>query len=355
MKRLVVKVGSSTLCGDDGALDPGYIRELASVLACIRGRGVRVCLVTSGAVGTGARRLGIDRPQTVPRKQAAAAVGQGILMGVYAAAFDAVGLTAAQILLTRYDVADRTRYGNARNTFQTLFRCGVVPIVNENDSVATEELKFGDNDTLSALTALIVEADLAVILSDVEGLHDPADDRRQTIPLVSAITTSVESLARPAGSPAGTGGMVTKLRAARVLTRSGIPLVIASGREPRVVEDAVERWEKFSASQVDTGRPGTLFLPAPRKLRGRKRWLAYGSRAVGSLHVNERARTALQDEGRSLLAAGITSEIRVVSGRRSEDMPALLGREVAPEVIHRDNLVLEGDRPHESDSVNTDP
>ncbi|MDQ2730021.1 MAG: glutamate 5-kinase [Armatimonadota bacterium] len=371
MKRLVVKVGSSTLTTAEGLLDRPFIARLSEALAVQRRAGIEVVLVTSGAVSAGTDRLKIERPRSIPHKQAAAAVGQGILMGVYASCFESCGLAAAQILLTRGDVADRSRYTNARNTFQTLFRWGVVPIVNENDSVVVDEIRFGDNDTLAAIVGLITDASLVINLSDVDGLYDPSQPGHPIIGSVSHIDNSIEALARPSTGGPGTGGMVTKLRAARILVRSGIPMMVQRGRNPDALAGAVQRWQTFEKTGTDPGAPGTLFVPVSRRLQGRKRWIAYGMNPRGILSVNERARDALLQEGRSLLAAGVVDasgsfragdlvkivdpsgqeigrgvvnysleEVRIVGGKQSEDIRTLLGRETLVEVIHRDNLVM---------------
>jgi len=370
MKRLIVKVGTSTLTTTDGCLDRAYIASLCKVLAAQREAGQEVVLVTSAAVSAGVDRLKISRPATIPEKQAAAAIGQGILMGVYASCFEASGLNAAQILLTRQDVADRPGYTNARNTFKALFRYGAVPIVNENDSVAIDEIRFGDNDTLAAIVGLITDADLVILLSDVQGLYDPSEAGRPVIRTVREVTAAIEALAKPVGAGPGTGGMVTKLKAARMATRAGIPLAIGPGRDLNTIPGMVNRWKAMERGETDPGTPGTLFLPAERRIHGRKRWIAFGSRARGSLVVNEMARQALVHDGRSLLAAGIvdasgsfqigdlvrvldteghevarglvnytTDEIRLIRGRHSQELSAILGRSTLAEVIHRDNLV----------------
>jgi glutamate 5-kinase len=371
MKRLVIKVGTSTLTTEDGRLDSKFIDCLAEVVAAQRKAGVDVAVVTSGAVGTGVDRLGISRPRTMAGMQAAAAVGQGILMEFYASFFGAHGLVTAQVLLTRQDIADRVRYTNAHNTLDALFRYGAIPVVNENDTVAIEEIRFGDNDTLAAIVGLITDADLVVLLSDIDGLYDPADPERQTIPVVSEVNAGVEAMGRPPESRHGTGGMVTKIRAARVLTRSGIPMLIGPGRDLWTIPGAVERWMAHESNSPDPGRPGTLFLPGPRKLRGRKRWIAYGQRAHGALVVNEMAARAVLDRGSSLLAAGVVdvagrfepgelvrvvgqdgkevgrglvnfslSEISAIRGKHSDEIRALLVPDAVDEVIHRDNMVV---------------
>ena len=253
-RRITIKVGSSTLTYDSGKPNLDRIEHLVRELADLAHSGLEVILVSSGAIAVGRARLGIDhRPKTTPEKQALAAVGQGILMQTYEKFFAEYGLTVGQVLLTKADVDNGKRYENARNTFETLLSYGVIPIVNENDTVATEEIEFGDNDTLSAYVAKLAKADLLVLLSDIEGLY--TSDPRQNpdaylIPLVNEITPEIEELASGGtGSDLGVGGMVTKIEAARIAGEAGIPMVIASGEEPGLVK------------AVSAGKEvGTLFL-----------------------------------------------------------------------------------------------
>src|SRR5229473_1547348 len=232
MATIVVKVGSSTLTGDSGGLDRCFIGELAVQIAAAWAEGHRVVLVTSGAISAGAERLGLkERPRALAMKQAAAAVGQGLLMEVYSSAFAAAGRTVAQVLITREDTAERSRYVNARHTLSALLRLGVVPVVNENDTVSVDEIRFGENDTLAALVAALVEADLLLMLTDVAGFFG-ADGA--VIPTITEITPELIQLAGGAGSTNGTGGMVTKLQAAIIAGEAGIPTVVARGREPEV-------------------------------------------------------------------------------------------------------------------------
>lgn len=253
-KRLVVKVGTSTLTYDSGKLNLDRMEHLVRELADLAHSGRQVILVTSGAIVVGRTRLGIARrPNSTPEKQAMAAVGQGILMQTYEKLFSEYGLNVAQILLTKADVTNGKRYENACNTFNMLLNYGVIPIVNENDTVATEEIEFGDNDTLSAYVAVLARADLLVLLSDIEGLYT-ADPRRdpsaRLIPLVEGITPEIEELASGAGSDRGIGGMVTKIEAARIATQANIPLIIASGEKPGLIRSIL------AGEEV-----GTLFLP----------------------------------------------------------------------------------------------
>lgn len=256
-KRLVVKVGTSTLTYDSGRLNLDRIEHLVRELADLAHSGRQVTLVSSGAIVVGRTRLGIPRrPSSTPEKQAMAAIGQGILMQTYERLFSEYGLNVAQVLLTKEDVTNGKRYENACNTFNMLLEYGVIPIVNENDTVATEEIEFGDNDTLSAYVAVLTKADLLVLLSDIDGLYT-ADPRRdpaaRLIPLVRGITAEIEELASGAGSDRGIGGMVTKIEAARIATGAGIPLIIASGEKPGLVKSIL-------AGEAI----GTLFVPAPQ-------------------------------------------------------------------------------------------
>lgn len=375
--RLVVKVGTTTLTDAEGRIDRAFIADLAADLAAQRAAGREVLLVTSGAIRAGRDALEgaqarlqhlnprtPERPNTLPYKQAAAAVGQGLLMHTYTEAFAWRNVTVAQVLLTRNDLADRRRFLNARNTLSALLALGVVPIINENDTVAVEEIKFGDNDTLAALVAVLVEADLLLILSDVDGLYTGlgAGSAAPTlVRTVSRIDAEVEALAGESRSEAGTGGMRTKIEAARIATASGIRTIIARGRRPRVIADVL------AGEEV-----GTTFLPSSSELRGRKRWIAAGSRSRGSVTVNPCAAERLRKEGVSLLAVGITevtgefgsgdlievrdetgrrfargltnysaADLRRLQGLRSDQFEAVLGSKTYDEVIHRDNLVVE--------------
>jgi glutamate 5-kinase len=370
VRRIVVKVGTSTLTDAGGHIDAPYIHGLARQLVAQRAAGRDVLLVTSGAI-----RVGRDRLETaggplsakpnstpLPIKQACAAVGQGLLMHTYTDAFAAHNVPVAQVLLTRDDLSDRRRFLNARNTLLAALDLGVVPIINENDTVAVDEIKFGDNDTLAARVAVVVEADLLLLLSDVDGLYTAppgTDDAATMIATVDRIDAGIEALAGGAGSDGATGGMRTKIEAARIATRSGIRTVIAHGEH----SDAI-------ALAVADKPAGTVFLPETVKLRGRKRWILAGSRARGYVTVNECAVPALAG-GASLLAVGITAvegafdagdliEVRDAAGTRiargltnysaddvhailglhSDRIEAVLGHKPYDEVIHRDNLAM---------------
>ena len=320
--------------------------------------------MTSGAIGVGARRLGLkERPRAIPDKQAAAAVGQGLLMREYEQAFLARGVVVGQVLLTAEDTVDRQRHLNSRNTLLKLWEYNAIPIVNENDTVAVDEIRFGDNDTLSALVATLVEADLLVILSDVDGLYasDPrVDPHARRLSVVEELTPELERAAGGAGSPFGTGGMAAKLEAARIVTAAGIPMVLADGARPHVLRDVL------AGAEV-----GTLFLPSRRGMPARKRWLAFHHRARGSVPVDDGAARALVERGGSLLPAGVVrvdgsfaagdlvrvlaadgtelarglsnysaDAVRRIAGRRTSELEAVLGWKGYDEVIHRDNLAV---------------
>ena len=362
VQRIVVKVGSSTL-SQGTYLDEAALYELVHDLALVRQNGVEVILVTSGAIAAGWPQLGFNqRPQTLPRLQASAAVGQIRLMAAYEDRFCNYGQRTAILLLTRDDFSDRERYTRMGDTLRTLLHLGVIPIINENDTVAVDEIKVGDNDTLSAYVTNLAQAQLLVILSDQAGFYT-ADPRQHAAPelihTVSAISEDMRQAAGRAGTTAGTGGMATKLRAAEIVTGSGEMMVLAHGKEPLVV------------TRLLKGEPlGTLFLPQSR-ISGRKRWIAYSRHLKGRLLVDNGARDALVLGGKSLLPAGIrrvgghfdysdtvscitengeefarglvnynSTETAQLIGKQTKDIEKILGYRDYDEIIHRDNLVL---------------
>lgn len=303
------------------------------------------------------------RPRSIPQKQAAAAIGQGLLMHTYAEAFKAHSVPVAQILLTREDLQDRRRYLNACNTFETLLDHRVVPIVNENDTVAVDEIKFGDNDTLAALVASLIEADTLLLLSDVAGLYDKDPTQHadaQLIPTVEAIDRALEESAGGVQSLLGTGGMATKIQAAKICASTGVRMLIADGRRPNVVADAL------------AGHCGTQFAPKTTRLRSRQRWIAYGAVPKGTVTVNDGAKQSILTTGGSLLPAGVLSvaghfapgelvrlagtdgeafaqgfvnyshaQTEKIRGCRTAEILPRLGTKPSDEIIHRDNLVLD--------------
>jgi glutamate 5-kinase len=369
---LVVKIGTSSLTGPDaGHLALSTVASLVETLCQARQLGHYVVLVSSGAVGVGCRRLGItDRPKTMAMKQAVAAVGQGRLMRIYDDLFSSLNQPIAQVLLTRSDLVQRSRYVNSYRTFRQLLRLGVIPIVNENDTVAVEELKFGDNDTLSALVASLVGADWLFLLTDVDKLYS-ADPRyhadAKPIHRIEKLAeiTALKAVIGNRGSQWGTGGMATKLEAAQIATTAGIRTVITDGQQPGNILQAI------------AGAPiGTQFSPHPTPNRGRKRWLATSLVPAGHIYIDSGATQALRQAGKSLLAAGILEiegdfqpqdavtlvspdgteiarglvnygdkDLRKIIGRRSDEIPEILGYIGADTVIHRDNLVLSAQSP----------
>ena len=363
-RRIVVKVGTSTLTHPNGKLNYSRIEGLVRELADAVNAGKQILLVSSGAVGAGMDRLGWkEKPKTIPEKQAAAAVGQGILMHTYEKLFAEYGQVVAQVLLTREDSVNRRRYANSRNTLLTLLNIGVIPIINENDAVAIDELKIGDNDTLSANVAAIVDADVLIILSDVDGVYSAnpqTNPQARLLPEISEVTPEVEAMCGGAGTMRGTGGMLTKMAAARMAMNSGIVMVIASGGRDGAVQSIL------------AGKPiGTLFPPQQNRLQFRKRWLAFGARIKGRLKVDKGCAQALLSNGSSLLAAGIkdvegnfeqgstvsilnpegweiarglvnysTGVVRKIMGAHTHEIAEILGHKPYDEVVHRDNLVL---------------
>jgi len=362
-RRIVVKVGTTTLTTDSGTLSSEGMAAIVSQIAELAQQGKEVVLVTSGAIGAGVAKLGLaERPRELAGLQAAAAVGQGLLMQMYEELFGRHGLVVAQILLTREDLRDRRRHLNSRNTILRLFEYGVIPIVNENDTVAVDEIRFGDNDTLSALVASLIDADVLIILSDVDGVYtgDPrTDPDAQRLDVITELTPELFAAARGPGSRRGTGGMVTKLKAAQIATASGTAMVVADGSRERVILDV-----------LNDEPVGTLFLPRGR-LAGRKRWIAFHQQPRGSIFVDHGAGEAMVRNGKSLLPAGVigvegrfragdvvkvvdesgrelargvtnysSGEIRRIQGKRTTEIKASLGMEAPDEVIHRDNLTL---------------
>ncbi|HWR55507.1 MAG TPA: glutamate 5-kinase [Negativicutes bacterium] len=362
-KRIVVKVGTSTLTHATGKLNLYRIEKLVRELADLANQQKEILLVTSGAVGAGMDRLGWkEKPKAISDKQAAAAVGQGILMHIYEKLFGEYGQVVAQVLLTREDTINRKRFLNSRNTLLGLLRHGVIPIINENDVVAWEELKIGENDYLSALVAGLVDADALVILSDVNGVYtdNPANNpAARFLALIEEITPEIEELAGGPGTMRGTGGMYTKIQAGKIAMNSGIPLVIAHGGVDGNIRNILAGQEI-----------GTLFLPKDHKLQTRKCWIAYGAMPQGRLTVDAGAERALQ-AGKSLLPKGLLSvegefeqgnivavfgesgkelargivnydhvEVEKIKNAHSHEIAAILGYKHFDEVIHRDNLAL---------------
>lgn len=364
IKRVVVKVGTSTLTHSTGLLNISRIENLVRQLSDIQNKGIEVVLVTSGAIGAGVGRLGFkEKPKTIPEKQACAAVGQVTLIHMYEKLFSEYGKNCAQILLTGDDMYHRTRFLNARNTFFSLFEMGVIPIVNENDAVVVDEIKVGENDTLSAMVASLVEADLLMILSDIDGLYDsnPKTNKdAKLIHIVEEITPEIEGYAGGAGSILGTGGMITKINAAKIAVSSGTSMMIVNGSMPNIIIRAVEEDEV-----------GTLFKGTANPLQSKKHWLAFETRSKGRIIIDAGAEKALIQDHKSLLSTGIVSvegifdenevvsivnlngkiiangityysseEIDKIKGNHSTMIEEILGYKHYDEVVHANNLAI---------------
>ncbi len=367
IKTLVIKIGTNLLSGK-AAFDGRVMEECVKEICRLKhARDMNILVVSSGAIGCGMRELGLaERPKSLPLKQAVAAVGQATLMHNYEILFKTFGkgLGTAQILLTLSDLDNRQTYLNIRNTLNALFDMKmVVPIINENDTTAVEELRFSDNDTLAARIAAKINADLLIILTDVDGLYDKNPERyasAKLIEYIKSITPDMIEKAGGAGSVAATGGMRTKLEAAKMACASGVPVVIANGQRSGILHGVLEG-----------SAPHTAFAPAKTALSHRKRWIAFGRAVRGTLYIDLGALQALQNKGKSLLPAGIvriegefnagdavricdpcgmeiarglvnypSGDIRRIQGRKSKEITALLGHKDFDEVIHRDNMVL---------------
>jgi glutamate 5-kinase len=366
-RRLVLKLGTSLLTGGSDHLDQKIISGLVTQAAKLHNQGLELLIVSSGAIAAGRYKLGLSRERKgIPFKQVLASVGQGRLMNIYDELFSQHNITVAQALLTRSDLADRAGYLNARNTLLALLELGVICIVNENDVVAVDEIQeasFGDNDSLSAMVANLVDADLLSILSDIAGLYT-ADPHRnpdaRLIPQVDRIDSEIESLATDIHGTHGTGGMATKIEAARLATDSGVTVIIADGREPDIIV-------RLAAGE----KVGTRFLPTVSKLESRQRWMLSGLSTRGKLVVDSGAASALKKQNRSLLAAGImqiegefqrgdivnlydpdgvrlgcgitnysSTDIVAIKGVHSNKIAETLGYDYGSEVVHRNNLVI---------------
>ena len=363
VRRIVLKLGSSVVTNDEG-LDRAVMDGIVDDVCRYKEQGKEFIMVSSGAIAAGVRRLNFrEGARTIPQKQAAASVGQTRLMAAYEEGFGRHGVTVGQMLLTRDDLTHRSRYLNARNTLMTLLSAGAVPIINENDTVAVQEIRFGDNDNLSALVATLADADLLFALSDIEGFMD-CDPRTSAdaclIPLIEEITPELRGLASDVPSKVGRGGMASKLQAAEVVRVAGIPMIIAGGKIPGIVARTME-------GEVC----GTLILPAKVKISARKHWIRYNLAPEGELEVDAGAAEAITHSGKSLLPIGVTKiqghfdhgaavlvcdpqgnklavglvnyssdELEKIMGRRAVEIDWILGYRSNDEVIHADNLAL---------------
>jgi glutamate 5-kinase len=363
VRRVVVKVGSGVISNAAG-LEYDRVAELSADICQLLDRGLAVVLVSSGAISAGKGQLGIvGRPQTIPQKQAAAAIGQTRIIHEYKETFQKLRHNVAQVLLTRDDLSNRRRYLNARNTVMTLLEYGVTPIVNENDTVVVDEIRFGDNDNLSALVTNLVEADLLVILSDVDGLYDrdPSEDPyAELIPIVERVTPDIEAMGGKGSSDLGTGGMRTKLKAAKRAALSGVGTLIVNGRNANILSRI------FDGEEV-----GTYFLPAQSKMTAKKHWIAFSKKPRGKLLIDAGGQRAVIKHGKSLLPSGICgveggfergdavrlcnrdgeefargvisyslAETLRIMGKQTAEIEEILGYKYRDEVVCRDNLVL---------------
>ncbi|HPL64776.1 MAG TPA: glutamate 5-kinase [Syntrophales bacterium] len=367
VRKVLIKIGTGVLTGKEG-LDLGIIDQIVEEVAGLKKRGMHAVIVTSGAIASGRHRMGITRKlRSMPEKQAAAAIGQGRLMRIYSNSFGKHGIFVAQMLLTMSDLTDRQRFINIRNTLTKLIEWGVVPIINENDTVSVDEIKFGDNDHLAAMMANIIEADLLINLTNTDGLYDrnPKESRKaRQIKLVREITDEIEAAATAEADPVGMGGMKSKVMAAKKVTACGIPYIIAGGKKKGVLNDIL------SGKEI-----GTLFLPMTDCLNSREYWIAFTLRSRGKLILDDGAKSAIIDRGKSLLPSGITEvegefsvgdpvicldregipvakglvnysseEIKKIQGLKTSKIEQVLGYKHYDEVIHRDNMAVSRDK-----------
>lgn len=367
-KRVVIKIGSRALVSKKGNLDRTTFRSVAHDVAGLAASGKAVAIISSGAILAGRSRLGLmGKGLNMPRKQAAAAVGQNDLMTEWARAFSRHQIKVGQVLVTAEDLGERTRYLNSRNTLSELFRLGVVPVINENDSVAVDEIRYGDNDHLATLIVGLMEADCLIILTDIDGLCevDPEEDPdAPVVGLVKEFDAELFECAGPSASGVGSGGMASKIEAARTVARRGVPTMIANAKKKGII------------GKVMAGEPeGTLFVPEGKPMRARQYWMAFAGEAKGVLRVDDGAKKAIQKRGKSLLPAGVTrvsgrfdkgdvvrvtdekgreiargltqyssEDLAKIKGIKTSEIKAVLGQRLYEEVIHRDYLVLTTDR-----------
>ncbi len=363
MKKILVKVGSSTVTDQTGRLDRKNMKHLVEQVSDLWAQQIDCIIVTSGAIAAGVEQLNLShRPLEISKLQAAAAVGQGLLVHRYADLFGKKGIQVAQILLTQFDMAHREFYLNAKHTFDQLLAMRAIPIVNENDTTTVEEIKFGDNDMLAALVAVLVEAEMLIILSDTDGFYtsDPRRSKTEKLETIEEITPDIERMAEGIGSKFGSGGMITKLNAAKIAGAAKIGTYIADGREPEVLTRIING-EKI----------GTYFKPRQKKVPGRKMWIGYSRIVKGRVKVDNGAEKAIMREGGSLLPAGVVSshgdftigdtieivgasgqviarglsnysaeELAIVRGKRTSEIAIENGDDFSEEVVHRDYLVI---------------
>jgi len=364
VKLFVIKVGTHVLTDEAGKFDSRTTAHLAEEVARLKDSGLNIIIVSSGAIGAGMAELGLKkRPETLPALQATAAVGQSSLVRMYNEVFMRHGFRSAQILLTWEDFENRRRYLNVRNTIGTLLELSTIPVINENDTVSTDEIKFGDNDILSAMVTNLVNADMLVMLTNVDGLmpsEAEAGDTTRPVDYVESITDKLLSHVQQEKTTLGTGGMETKLKAAEMAMKGGAAVIIANGKKRNILA-------KILAGE----RVGTLFFPGVRKLASRKKWIGFSTRVKGKIFVDEGAARALKEKGKSLLSSGITGvtgsfsegdtvaicdeadvrfarglanysseEVDKIKGLRTDKIAAVLGSKPYDEVVHRDNMVI---------------
>ncbi len=363
VKKIVIKIGTHTLVSKAQRLQARTLDNIIQGIAGLKKEGMEIILVSSGAIGLGMLALKLsNKPKTIPEKQAVAAVGQSRLMQLYEQYFARFHIRVGQVLLTSEDFNRREQYLNIRNTFLNLFKYQIIPVVNENDSVATEEIKFGDNDTLAAHVANLIDADLLIILTDTEGLYDRDPNKYQQgnlLHLVETITPEIEKHAAGTGSEISRGGMRSKIQAAKIVTQAGGAMIIANG-------------QKHPLKKICSGEIlGTFFVPRENRLSARKRWIVSAQKRVGAVYVDFGGKYAILNEGKSLLAAGIKGlqgkfkngelveicdvnghpfasglvnynyeELNQIKGKKSSEIEKILGYKYYDEVVHRDNMVL---------------
>jgi len=363
MKRLVIKIGSNVLASAERGLNTERLHSITKDISEVVDKGYNVVIVSSGAVAAGLKKLGLkEKPKDIKLKQAAAAIGQSSLMWAYEQNFSGFHKKVAQVLLTKDDIENRQRYINAKNTLFTLLTYGVIPVINENDPVAVDEIKFGDNDMLAALVASLIEADMLIILSDVEGLYtkNPAHKDAELIGCIDEITSDIERIAGSEGSAISTGGMYSKILAAKQANSNGIPVIIMSGKKNGLLV-------RF----INGEKVGTYFNPKSQRLSLKKGWIAYGVKSKGAIYIDDGAVKALMTQGKSLLPSGIlkiegvfevgdyvrcvtkegkkvakgltnysSNDLEKIKGRKTSEIEKVLGYKYSDEVIHRNNIVL---------------
>jgi len=362
-KRIVIKIGTSTLTFENGLLNLSRIDKLIRQISNLHNKGYEIILVTSGAIGAGMGRLGLtERPNTLPDKQAIASVGQVALLHLYQKLFSEYGKNIGQLLLTKDDISNRERYLNARNACLRLISMGIIPVINENDSVVVDEIKVGDNDTLSAFVSMLIDAELLIILSDIDGLYTnnpKIDPNAKLIDTVHKIDDNIKKIASGAVSNLGTGGMSTKITAGEIVTSAGIPMIIAKGFNPEIIGEIMEG-----------KKVGTLFLETEIKLKAKKHWITYGTIKKGVITLDKGALEAIKkhksllpigvltcegkfhrgevisicDSQKKEVAVGISnynnSEIDLIKGKNSNNIQNILGHKDYDEVIHIDNMYI---------------